>query len=181
MGPRPPGGAAGGGLVLEILLQGDEAEVEAQGRRALEILSAGGARVDSTRLGKEGYRSIPEDPFGIGAKGGSDAFPCRVGLAPSGLLDFLRAERDLVLRGHLESGLLRVRVPQDGNDPPGVQVDRLRRTARGMGGTLVVEGPGGDGVDVWGPPPDDFFLMEAIKREFDPKGVLSPGRYIGGL
>ena len=37
------------------------------------------------------------------------------------------------------------------------------------------------GLDVWGPPPADFFLMEAIKKAFDPPGVFAPGRFVGGL
>lgn len=36
-------------------------------------------------------------------------------------------------------------------------------------------------IDVFGPPPDGFSLMWAIKREFDPGGVLSPGRFVGRL
>ncbi len=36
-------------------------------------------------------------------------------------------------------------------------------------------------VDVWGPIRKDFFLMKAIKDRFDPKGILNPGRFIGGI
>src|SRR5215510_2254597 len=36
-------------------------------------------------------------------------------------------------------------------------------------------------VDVWGSPPSSFPLLKALKRKFDPEGVLSPGRFIGGL
>jgi MFS family permease len=36
-------------------------------------------------------------------------------------------------------------------------------------------------LDVWGPVGTDFRLMERIKREFDPTGILNPGRYVGGL
>jgi len=36
-------------------------------------------------------------------------------------------------------------------------------------------------VNVWGPPRDDGELMRRLKHAFDPGGVLSPGRSIGGL
>lgn len=36
-------------------------------------------------------------------------------------------------------------------------------------------------VDVWGPSPSTFSLMRELKRQFDPKGLLNPGRFTGGL
>lgn len=36
-------------------------------------------------------------------------------------------------------------------------------------------------IDVFGEQPASFALMQAIKREFDPNGVLSPGRFVGRL
>jgi glycolate oxidase FAD binding subunit len=36
-------------------------------------------------------------------------------------------------------------------------------------------------LEVWGAPPSSFALLKALKRKFDPEGILSPGRFIGGL
>jgi glycolate oxidase FAD binding subunit len=36
-------------------------------------------------------------------------------------------------------------------------------------------------VDIWGPIGDGFALMRAIKQQFDPMGILNPGRGPGGL
>lgn len=36
-------------------------------------------------------------------------------------------------------------------------------------------------VDVWGPSPSGMHLMSRLKREFDPQGILNPGRFVGGL
>jgi glycolate oxidase FAD binding subunit len=36
-------------------------------------------------------------------------------------------------------------------------------------------------VDVWGPPPEGFSTMRRLKAEFDPKGILNPGRFVGGM
>jgi len=37
------------------------------------------------------------------------------------------------------------------------------------------------GMDVWGPLPDSFPLMQRIKAEFDPRNTLNPGRFLGHL
>lgn len=36
-------------------------------------------------------------------------------------------------------------------------------------------------VDVWGPPPPSLSVMAEIKRQFDPAGILNPGRFVGRL
>jgi glycolate oxidase FAD binding subunit len=37
------------------------------------------------------------------------------------------------------------------------------------------------GIDTWGPAPEGYALMRAIKQQFDPDGLLNAGRFIGGL
>ena len=36
-------------------------------------------------------------------------------------------------------------------------------------------------VNVWGPPRSDLELMRKMKQAFDPQGILSPGRFAGGI
>jgi len=36
-------------------------------------------------------------------------------------------------------------------------------------------------IDVFGDQPPSFPLMRAIKQQFDPNGILSPGRFVGRL
>jgi len=38
-----------------------------------------------------------------------------------------------------------------------------------------------DLIDVWGEPRSDFALMRNVKGQLDPKGVLSPGRFLGRM
>ena len=66
--------------------------------------------------------------------------------------------------------------------------DLLRPLREGLtpeGGSLVVErAPIGLKVDldVWGPiSPESQAIMTRVKRQFDPDGILNPGRFVGGL
>ncbi|HEV3253056.1 MAG TPA: FAD-binding oxidoreductase [Candidatus Acidoferrales bacterium] len=36
-------------------------------------------------------------------------------------------------------------------------------------------------VNVWGEPREDFPMMQKLKKVFDPQGILSAGRFVGGL
>ena len=61
----------------------------------------------------------------------------------------------------------------------------LREALAAEGGSLVVErAPLGlkRAADVWGPVPDTALaVMKRLKAEFDPRGTLNPGRFVGGL
>ena len=58
----------------------------------------------------------------------------------------------------------------------------LRDQIAAMGGSLVVEGwDRPHGLDPWGPPGDAFEVMRGLKAQYDPRGILNPGRYVGGL
>jgi glycolate oxidase FAD binding subunit len=52
------------------------------------------------------------------------------------------------------------------------------------GGTVVVQEAPVEVkrlLDVWGDPGDAFQLMCNIKERFDPKRIMNPGRFIGGM
>jgi len=61
----------------------------------------------------------------------------------------------------------------------------LRAALAEDGGALVVErapAAAKPALDVWGPvAPEALAIMKRLKREFDPDGVLNPGRFVGGL
>ena len=63
-------------------------------------------------------------------------------------------------------------------------VGRLRQAAADLGGTLVIEHCPLDlksQVDVWGEGGDDLNAMRKMKSAWDPKGILVPGRFVGGI
>lgn len=65
----------------------------------------------------------------------------------------------------------------------GRAVAQLRAAARAAAGALVVENYPADVSDlnVWGPPGGPSELMRAVKREYDPRGILNPGRFVDGI
>jgi glycolate oxidase FAD binding subunit len=94
---------------------------------------------------------------------------------------------DLALLAQPGHGVLQLAVGGDA-DPRRVGRDLalpLRQALEAEGGSLVLErGP----IDLkaeceaWGSTyPDLLGIMKRIKGEFDPEGVLSPGRFVGGL
>ncbi len=63
-------------------------------------------------------------------------------------------------------------------------VSRLRGNATRLEGALtVLAGPPvlKQYVDTWGPPATDLASMHKLKQTLDPSGILSPGRFVGGL
>jgi len=60
----------------------------------------------------------------------------------------------------------------------------LRRQTTSAGGHAVIEKIRPEvknAIDVWGYEAPALEIMRRIKREFDPKGLLNPGRFVGGI
>ena len=67
-----------------------------------------------------------------------------------------------------------------------VEIKAARAAARVLGGTVVVERcplPVKEAIDVWGGEElgQEMAIMRRIKANFDPYGILNPGRFIGRL
>jgi glycolate oxidase FAD binding subunit len=82
-------------------------------------------------------------------------------------------------------GALRTRI-EDGDVAAVVRgIERLRAVVADVdGGVMIERGPRAlrEAIDPWGPvPAPALAVMRAIKREFDPAGVLNPGRFVDGL
>jgi len=64
------------------------------------------------------------------------------------------------------------------------ELEELRKYCVSAGGHAVIERAGPavkDGLDVWGYEAPALEVMRRIKREFDPNGLLNPGRFVGGI
>ncbi len=53
---------------------------------------------------------------------------------------------------------------------------------RGAGSLFIANRPAGSGaIEAWGSPGDAYPVMLRVKQQFDPRGTLNPGRFVGGI
>ena len=109
----------------------------------------------------------------------------RVGLPPASLI---RAQTILDQRlddaarwiTAADSGLLFVTVPSADADT----IRRLRGDLQPLQGRLTIESAPPElkrAANVWGPTGTGARLMHSIKEQFDPHGILNPGRFVDGI
>jgi glycolate oxidase FAD binding subunit len=110
------------------------------------------------------------------------ARPAELGTLLDRLRQYAPPEPPLTLLGYAGVGLAYARWPVD------PEADRrlaaLRTALAGLGGYVVVEEAPGDlrsSLDLWGPAPPTLAIMRALKAQWDPHGILNPGRYVGGI
>jgi glycolate oxidase FAD binding subunit len=62
-------------------------------------------------------------------------------------------------------------------------IEQIRAELESSGASLVVlhQPAGLEQVDAWGSPGDSISLMRAVKYQLDPKSILNPGRFVGGI
>jgi glycolate oxidase FAD binding subunit len=105
-------------------------------------------------------------------------FPSRTVAAMKRLRDL---DQDVSLHCHAGNGVLLGRFSCEA-DGAGPLVAKIREAIDGLGGKVVVTAypPESrlDGRTVWGPRGDEFRVMQRIKQQFDPEGILNPGRFI---
>ena len=171
------------GLLLSI---GSAAEAVAHQGEALVRLAAGhggrsdevpdaawaslGAALDGALL----LRAIGEPRRLLDWVGEAHAGAARAGVEPMVLAQPGHGVLQISVRGALDAG----RVVDE-------LVLPLRRALEAEGGSLTIEhGPIEIKArcDVWGSiQPEILDIMTRIKSEFDPAGLLNPGRFVGGL
>jgi glycolate oxidase FAD binding subunit len=111
----------------------------------------------------------------------------RAALRPSRTVEFVVAAIDagVAVQAHAGSGVVHGHLPDDTLDAATAEsvIAPLRELAAEGGGQVIVERcevSWVERLEMWGPRRDDWSLMEAVKREFDPGGLLSPGRGVDG-
>jgi len=96
----------------------------------------------------------------------------------------LEAEAPAPIFDPIDPALGRIIAVFLGLDEPEAVLRRLRTMTERLGGTLLVRTCDEDlkrRIDVFGDPPPAFELMRRVKQQFDPNGILSPGRFVGRL
>lgn len=92
---------------------------------------------------------------------------------------------DTAIMSHAGSGIIYVILtPQTEQAQFGATIENLAAMAQQLGGSSVVEHAPAEikqKVDVWGNAGSDVSIMRQIKEQLDPKNLLNPGRFIGGI
>jgi glycolate oxidase FAD binding subunit len=171
--PGPPPDGAPRALVLE--LAGDAAAVAQDAAALASTLGAApgdGAAIDTLREAQ-----------------GAGPLRVRIAALPSGLgpaADALRSGGGAVL-AYPARGLVWARYALDGPEDERSAARALRaanEATRRAGGTCLLEASpvaAREGREVFGGTAATLVLERAIKRQYDPAGILNPGRFAGGL
>jgi glycolate oxidase FAD binding subunit len=174
---------------LSVLVEGVAPGVEAQTGAAARLLAEHGqARVLDAGEVDAAVAALGATPW----TPGPDVLGVKLATVPSDLPVALTAlwevagahDLDARVRGHAATGVLLAALRGgDAAAQAAFVADARDRLALG-GATLVVQQATLEvkrAVDVWGPAGDAIGLMRRVKRQFDPGGVLSPGRFVGGI
>ncbi len=109
---------------------------------------------------------------------------CKIGIVPSAAVEVL-LQLDDANRGigliHASSGLGVWRCPADTTV---AEILRVRSLCQSSGGFLtILEAPIAckQQLDVWGYSGNSLELMRKIKHQFDPRNILNPLRFVGGI
>ena len=147
-------------------------------------------------LGSHGGVRDPQDGDQLGAglpDVGEDDALLKVSAPPADLAAVLdsvlgAAERRGLdhpkITGHAGTGVTFVGLSGGDIGSKDEVVDELREIWSRHGGSVVLLGASPElkeKAGVWGPPRDDMGLMGRVKDKFDNRGIMNPGRFVGGI
>ncbi len=173
------------GATLTVCVEGIAPGADAQAATTAELLAEAG-------LGRaEIAAATPGGPL-AGMPWQPDELGVKLACLPSDVPAVIEAVRATVgqpaagaapgarLSGRAASAVLYLALP--GGDAGVVAALRARLAGR-PGSVVVLNAPPElkAAVDVWGPAGDSLALMRRVKEQFDPQGMLAPGRCIGGI
>ena len=185
--------------VSAIALEGFEQAVERMRTEIMNIAKANGARSDAC-LQEEKHLSFWLEVSALEqnlAEKASGLVRARInypisewgGVIESAESAFSGADLDFTIQAHAGSGICLANLLVDKDDSEGMEravmtLNSLLDDCRRVAGNLVVERvPTGvkERLKIWGEVGPDFVVMKRIKDQIDPAGVMSPGRFVGGL
>jgi glycolate oxidase FAD binding subunit len=180
-----PGRAAGAGVAVTV---GSVPEaVRAQGGRIEDACRRSGGHVVSLAEPDAWWRAVAD----LSWPAGPADLALRIGSRATDVVKALRAleaARDPGAAGRataeVANGVLHAVVGGPAALAAPAWLPRLRESLAGLEATVVVEHAPAEcaaALDVWGDAGPALGLMRALKGELDPRGVLNPGRFVGGI
>lgn len=123
---------------------------------------------------------------GVAEAGDEPPLVLKIAVVPSGVTELVSQILDLdpaaTIQAHAGNGIILARFAEfNAADLTTKLVGRLRPAAIHHGGSLTVVASQFEGLTqqiVWGGRTEASDFMERIKRQFDPRGILNPGRFV---
>ena len=187
-----------GGWLLAVAFAGSQAVVDRQVKDFQAMVAEAGGRPhaclgDGARTAWARIRGVLDRPSLVPRMVVQVAVPIGQGPALLETVRFRAAHGDLkaLAAAHAGSGVVRAALTPlkagTGSEAwahLAEEARALRAEAVAAGGSLVVlEAPPAVKalVDAWGPAGPGFSVMRRIKDAYDPQGLCSPGRFVGGI
>ncbi|UCH21590.1 MAG: FAD-binding oxidoreductase [Deltaproteobacteria bacterium] len=107
----------------------------------------------------------------------------------SGESIFSEANLDYIVQAHAGNGICFTGLLVDNNDTSATDkaveaMNQLLAYCQEVDGNLVIQSAPADvksNLRIWGKIGFDFVVMKRLKDQLDPKGIMSPGRFVEGL
>jgi glycolate oxidase FAD binding subunit len=177
---------------------GSEEEIDVQGQRLQHLAGKQRVQTYADAEGAQVYHRLcdfPGDGFlpRLLEENQSEGFlGCKLSLLPSKLAAVLSdieleagaKKMNCAILSHVGSGIAYVRCGAADDDAVVQFAQRLRATARQANGWAVFDllpGRLKTRLDTWDAEVPGISLMRGVKNMLDPKGRLSPGRFVGGI
>ena len=171
--------------LLTVLIEGIRSGVEAQAEAASYILGGFGEvrTLSDEEAGTFGPLNPPGNDDGVDIK--ISAPPAELtGVLDSTLGSTSRLGVTPSITGHAGTGVTYVGLSGGDEEARAGVVEELREIWLRRGGSVVVREASPtfkERVEVWGPVGSRLEVTRRVKEKFDPRGVLNPGRFVGGI
>jgi glycolate oxidase FAD binding subunit len=188
--------AAPSGFALAAFVAGSAETVARQVRDLARFAAEAGAAATSTldaAQGEAAWRAIRDVHAGLDGAAGA-LVVAKIAVPIARTLDLFSAAEAMARRNgwrgavtaHAGSGVVRAALVVDPGELGGIRdgVESLRKQAEAVEGSLVLEAAPAvvkRALGAWGRTGDAFQVMRRVKAELDPGGVMSPGRFLGGI
>lgn len=174
--------SADGPPQIDIRFEGITAALEAQTQQLLK-LATGAEQVTTTPDTWAAREKLWE---GMGP-----ALICKLSVLPTQLGQFCEMVRRIasppkvkwqVVTQSIGVGLLRLESPEERNLITALETLQAE-LKKSSGWLIVLRCPSTikPSLDIWGNQGDALPLMRRVKAQFDPAGILNPGRFVGGI
>ena len=169
--------------MLTVLIEGIPTGVEAQVEKASHILGPFGE-----------VRTLADDEAGSSSPpgAGDDGVAVKISAPPAelaGVLDSTLGASSRLgvtprITGHAGTGVTYVGLSGGDEEARAAVVEELREIWLRRSGSVIVREASPafkERVEAWGPIGTRLDLTRRVKEKFDPRGILNPGRFVGGI